>query len=80
MGAHRQGAQYTAKGVYNNTHMDIKVGVNAQNNFCVNFLVFHATSIVKRQWRHQTMQKDRTLRVQNKAPIRSLAAGSALPR
>ena len=30
--------------------------------------------------RRQTMPKDRTLKVQDKAPIRSLAAGSALPR
>ena len=42
MGAHRQGAQYTASCVYDNTDVNVEMGVNAQNNFCADFLVFNA--------------------------------------
>ena len=44
------------------------------------FLGSTRSSYVQKQWRHQTIQKDRPLKLQNKAPIRSLAAGPALPR
>ena len=44
------------------------------------FLGSMRSPYVQKQWRHQTIQKDRTLKLQNKAPIRSLAAGPALPR
>jgi hypothetical protein len=45
MGAHRQGAQYTANCVYNDTNVNVKMSVNAQNDFCADFLVFHAISL-----------------------------------
>lgn len=45
MGAHRQGAQSTASCVYDDTYVNVKMGVNAQNYFCAAFLVFHAISL-----------------------------------
>ena len=61
------------------THMNVKMCVDAKNDLRLDIHLFHAISFAKK-WRRQTVPKDRTLKVQDKAPIRSLAAGSALPR
>jgi hypothetical protein len=53
--------------------------IDTENNFYFAIFLFHGNSFAMK-WRRQTMPKDRTLTVQDKAPIRSLAAGSALPR
>ena len=45
MGAHRQCARYTASGIYDDTDVNFKMGVNAQNDFCAVLLVFHAISL-----------------------------------
>ena len=40
MGAHRPGAQYTASCVYDNTDVNVEMGINTQNDFCVVCLGF----------------------------------------
>jgi hypothetical protein len=75
----RERPLHPADGVDDDPDMNVEMRIDTENNFYFAIFLFHGNSFAMK-WRRQTMPKDRTLTVQDKAPIRSLAAGSALPR
>ena len=74
MGAYRLGAQYTASCVYYDTDVNVKMGVNAQNDFRAAFLVFNAISRSKAVASPNDTEGQDTQGAE-KAFIRSLTAG-----
>jgi hypothetical protein len=75
----RERALHASYSIDDDTNMHVQMRVDAEDDLRRGIRLFHASSFAVK-WRCQTMPKDRTLKVQNKAPIGSLAAGSALPR